>query len=59
MSDLFGGGSKVREVPEPTEEEVQKKALARERKIQRSRERFLERQAALGAVQLSAPGLFV
>lgn len=41
----------------PTEEEIRKKALERERKIKKSRARFTQRQSTLGAIQLQAPTL--
>lgn len=41
----------------PTDEEIRKKALERERKIKASRARFSRRQETLGAVQLQAPAL--
>lgn len=53
----IGGGDKPKVIPGPTEDELRKKALERERKIQKSRRRFLQRQQTSGVVQLQAPTL--
>lgn len=54
---MTGGDSRPKVIPGPTEEEIRRKALERERKIQQSRKRFLTRQRSVGAVQLQAPTL--
>ena len=53
----MGGDDKPDIIPGPTEEEIRRKALERERKINQSRARFAGRQRTLGAVQLQAPTL--
>jgi hypothetical protein len=47
----------IKRIPEPSDEEVQRKALKRQENIRGSRERFLQRQATLGPIQLQAPAL--
>lgn len=51
------GSSTPQIIEGPSDEEIRKKALERERKIKRSRLRFSRRQETLGAVQLQAPAL--
>jgi len=51
------GSSTPAIIPGPTDEEIRKKALERERKIKKSRARFSRRQETLGAIQLQAPAL--